>query len=348
MGNASTANSEGQVGLDGQPNRKVRVTLFLVLAAVLITLASPPAALIAGMLYALCLGSPFPRHGHRLAKRLLQLCVVLLGFGMNLPTILRAGWNGSLFAAMTIGSTLILGYGLGRVLKLNRNTSALISAGTAICGGSAIAAVSSVIAVTEAEIAMAMGTVFLLNAVALYLFPLIGHALTLSQQQFGVWAGVAIHDISSVVGAALVYGNGALQTATAVKLSRTLWIIPLTLGLALASNRRWKTAVEQPEDPEAGLDRKRKHARIEIPWFVGLFLLASLTRSYVPGFTRWSPYLAHFARGGLTFVLCLIGASLSPRTLRSVGWKAAAQGMLLWMFISLTSLIVIVHSKMGS
>ncbi len=213
--------------------RAVKMLLFSLLAGALVAWATPPVALVAGMIFAVCIGNPLQKSGHHFAKGLLQICVVMLGFGMNLPVILRAGWNGSLFAALTIGTTLALGYWIGGRLKINRNTSILISAGTAICGGSAIAAVGSVLAVTEGEIAVAMGTVFLLNAAALYLFPVMGHALHLSQHQFGTWAGVAIHDISSVVGAALAYGNDALETATAVKLSRTLWIVPLTLGLAL-------------------------------------------------------------------------------------------------------------------
>src|SRR6516162_1490234 len=201
---------------------------FAILALALVAWGSPPLALVAGMIFALFFGAPFPSHGPRLSKTLLQVCVVLLGFSMNLPVVLRAGLNGSLFAVATIGTTLVLGFWLGGRLALNSKTSALISAGTAICGGSAIAAVGSVIAVTEAEIAVAIGTVFLLNAAALYLFPLAGHALHLSQTEFGLWAGVAIHDISSVVGAAMSYGSGSLETATAVKLSRTLWIAPLT------------------------------------------------------------------------------------------------------------------------
>ena len=219
------------------PSHTAKVIVFVLVAAGLIAWATPPVALVAGMIFTLCLGNPFHHRGHKIAKSLLQICVVMLGFGMNLPVILRAGWNGSLFAALTIGTTLSLGYWIGRRLDINRNTSILISAGTAICGGSAIAAVGSVLAVTEGEIAVAMGTVFLLNAVALYLFPFLGHALHLSQHQFGVWAGVAIHDVSSVVGAALPYGNDALETATAVKLSRTLWIVPLTLGLVFAAGR---------------------------------------------------------------------------------------------------------------
>jgi uncharacterized integral membrane protein (TIGR00698 family) len=311
-----------------------------IVVVVLIVWATPPVALLAGMGFALFAGNPLGKHGHKVAKRLLQACVVMLGFGMNLPVILRAGWDGSLFAGATIATTLLLGYGLGRWLNLNRNTTALISAGTAICGGSAIAAVGSVLVVAEGEIAVALGTVFLLNAVALYLFPLVGHALHLSPHQFGVWAGVAIHDISSVVGAAMVFGGDALETATAVKLSRTLWIIPVTLGLAIALGRKARPEAGGGAPSELPAPRKR---RVEIPWFIGLFLLASLARSYWPVVAEWSAQISHLARVGLTAVLFLIGASLSLRTLRAVGWKAAGLGLALWVFISTASLAVVLY-----
>ncbi|HTY88044.1 MAG TPA: putative sulfate exporter family transporter [Candidatus Acidoferrum sp.] len=328
---ASCRDSAGRIG---------RIAVFALMIAALAAWASPPAALVAGILFALCLGNPFPRHSHKVAKRLLQICVVLLGFGMNLPTVLKAGWNGAVFALVTIALTLLVGYWAGRALKLNGNTAALISAGTAICGGSAIAAVSSVLTVTEAEIAMAMGTVFLFNAVALYLFPLLGHGLHLSPHQFGLWAGVAIHDISSVVGAAFNYGQGALETATAVKLSRTLWIIPVTLGMAFtlgACNRRRDAAGSQT-------GKTRRRVKANAPWFIGLFLLASMARSFIPAVNHWTPVITGASKWGLTVVLCLIGAGLSPAALRQVGWRAAAQGVLLWIFISVTSLLVILHA----
>jgi len=201
-------------------------------------------------------------------------------------------------------------------------------------------------AVTEGEIAVAMGTVFLLNAVALYLFPWFGLALHLSQTQFGVWSGMAIHDISSVVGAALPYGNQALETATAVKLSRTLWIVPLTLGLVFAHSRRQRL---KRTGATTGWSHGLKSgtAKLQVPWFIGFFLLASLARSYVPGIAEWSPQIGHVAKVGLTLVLFLIGASLSLGTLRVVGWKAAVQGMLLWGFISVGSLLMIVFGHVG-
>jgi uncharacterized integral membrane protein (TIGR00698 family) len=314
----------------------IRNATFVGLAGVLMFWGSPPLALLAGTVFALAFGVPFAPAGSQFAKRLLQLCVVLLGFSMNLPEVLRAGLDGSLFAAATIGATLLLGYWLGGRLALNAKTTTLISAGTAICGGSAIAAVGAVIAVSEAEIAVAIGTVFLLNAAALYIFPVIGHALDLSQTQFGLWSGVAIHDISSVVGATMSYGPDSLATATAVKLSRTLWIVPLTLVLAMAFRQKQQSSAPPPET--AG---KMGKWNTTVPWFIGFFLLASLSRSLIPAVAGWTAGISQIARAGMTLVLCLIGASLSPSTLRVLGWRAATLGVALWVFISVTALAAI-------
>jgi uncharacterized integral membrane protein (TIGR00698 family) len=324
------------------PGHFVKVTALVVAATGLVLWASPPTALVAGILFALLIGHPFAHWNHHVTKWLLQICVVLLGFGMNLPVVLRLGLNGSLFAAATIGATLLLGWWVGRRLALDRKTTTLISVGTAICGGSAIAAVSSVIGASEAEIAVSIGTIFLLNAVALYVFPLAGHLLHLSQAQFGLWAGVAIHDISSVVGAGLSYGPDALQTATAVKLSRTLWIVPLTLAIAFGLGRR------KPAGAGAEVSQRAKKFKIAVPWFIGFFLLASLLRSYVPAISEWSPELSGIARRGMILVLFLIGTSLSLRAVRVVGWRTVATGLVLWLFISITSLLAICGLHLAS
>ena len=315
-----------------------RQTLFLCCAALCLTpWASPPIALTLGAVLALTDENPFAHLGKALSGRLLQVCVVMLGFGMDLPVVLRAGANGAGFAALTIAATLALGWWLGRALGIRPKTSALISVGTAICGGSAIAAVGSVIGVAEGEITVAMGTVFILNAVALYVFPVMGHALHLSQAQFGTWAGVAIHDISSVVGAASRYGLSALQTATAVKLSRALWIIPMAFGAAYAF--RPPTGAAANHDDMARAEKPS----VKVPWFVGFFLLASVLRSYVPGVAHAAPVLSHTATVGLTLTLFLIGSGLSAQTLRRVGWRPLLQGVLLWVFISVSSLGIIMH-----
>lgn len=301
--------------------------LFIGLALLCLTpWASPPLALGAGMALALTLGNPFPIVGKRAAPRLLQGCVVLLGFGMNLAVVLKAGSSGAAFAAVSIGVTFALGYWLRGRLGIAQKTSALISAGTAICGGSAIAAVGSVIDAEEGEMTVAMGTVFVLNAVALFVFPPVGHALGLTPTQFGTWAGVAIHDISSVVGAAAHYGDGALGTATAVKLSRALWIVPVSLAAAFAFRRG---AVTEPGAAPG---------KLHIPWFIGLFLLASVARTLLPPVAALSPALTHLATVGLTVTLFLIGTGLSRETLRRVGWKPMAQGVALWLVISAGSL----------
>ena len=316
-----------------------RQTLFLCAAVFCLTpWASPPLALTLGAVLALTHENPFAHLGKALSGRLLQVCVVLLGFGMDLPVVLKAGANGAGFAALTIATTLALGWWLGKLLGILPKTSALISAGTAICGGSAIAAVGSVIGVAEGEITVAMGTVFILNAVALYLFPVMGHALHLSQVQFGTWAGVAIHDVSSVVGAASHYGLNALQTATAVKLSRALWIIPVAFGAAYA----FRPGTDRGARGEDRVDPARK-PKVAVPWFVGFFLLASVLRSYVPGVAHAAPTLSHAATVGLTLTLFLIGAGLSAQTLRSVGWRPLLQGVVLWVFISIASLGIIMR-----
>ena len=310
--------------------------LFLAAAAFCLSpWASPPIALALGMGLALTYENPFHRLARDAARLLLQACVILLGFGMNLAVVLQAGKSGMLFAAGSIAGTLTLGYAAGKWLKIGGKTSALISAGTAICGGSAIAAVGSVIGAAEGEMTVAMGTVFLLNALALYVFPIFGHALGLSQAQFGTWCGIAIHDISSVVGAASRYGLPALQTATAVKLSRALWIVPVSLAAALAF-RRDPAPVGNGGPPVA-------QGRLQVPWFIGLFLLASVARSFVPGVAGAAPLLSHLATVGLTLTLFLIGAGLSRETLKAVGWKPMAQGILLWLAISAGSLLVILH-----
>ncbi len=313
--------------------------------------ASPPIALALGMFLALTHENPYHHVGKHTAKLLLQACVVFLGFGMNLAVVLQAGKSGMLFAVGSIAGTLALGYIVGKWLKISGKTSALISAGTAICGGSAIAAVGSVIGAAEGEMTVAMGTVFLLNAVALYVFPILGHTLGLSQTQFGTWCGVAIHDISSVVGAASRYGLPALQTATAVKLSRALWIVPVAIAAALTFRRRdpapAPARMGSLTNTTFGFDPNQTptpaQGKLQVPWFIGLFLLASVARSFVPGVAGASPVLSHIATVGLTLTLFLIGAGISQKTLKMVGWKPMAQGILLWLAISAGSLLVILR-----
>lgn len=329
-----------------RPTLFTRQILFLLAALFCLTpWSSPPLALALGIFLALTHENPFSHVGKHMAKWLLQGCVIALGFGMNLAVVLEAGKNGLLFAAGSIVLTLGLGVVVGRLLHINPKTSALISSGTAICGGSAVAAVGSVIGAVEGDITVSMGTTFLLNAIALYVFPLVGHALNLSQTQFGTWAGVAIHDISSVVGAASHYGPSALETATAVKLSRALWIVPVAFGAAFAFRAPRPRSVT---GDNIGFDPTQTNnaakGKLQIPWFIGLFLLASIARSFVPGVAAIAPTVSHLATLGLTLTLFLIGAGISANTLKAVGGKPLLQGLLLWLVISTGSLLVIVET----
>lgn len=285
---------------------------------------SPPLALACGLALAFTIGNPFPKLTGRPTKLLLQGSVVLLGFGMNLSAVYRAGKDGILFTIATIFGTLLFGHLVGRLLRVNDKTSSLISSGTAICGGSAIAAVAPAINAGAEEMSVSLGTVFVLNSIALFLFPVIGHSLDLTQGQFGVWAAIAIHDTSSVVGAAQTYGTQALAIATTVKLARALWIAPVAFLFAYIYR-------------EKGSEKK---AKLAIPWFIFLFLLATVVRTYSPSIVEPSIFdaLVNVAKAGMTITLFLIGASLSRRTLKAVGFRPLLQGVILWLVISCVSL----------
>jgi uncharacterized integral membrane protein (TIGR00698 family) len=277
---------------------------------------SPPLALALGLALALTLGSPYKTS--KATKLLLQVSVVGLGFGMNLHKVIEAGRAGFLFTVATIAGTLIAGFLLGRAMRIDSSTAHLISSGTAICGGSAIAAVGPVLGASDEEMSVSLGTVFILNSIALFVFPLLGAALQLTQTQFGVWAAIAIHDTSSVVGAASAYGAEALQIATTVKLTRALWIVPLTLGTALAFRKR--------------------STRVALPWFILFFVIASVVRTYVPAPQVTWDTLVRIARIGLTVTLFLIGSSLSRASLAKVGIRPLILGVVLWIVISAAGL----------
>ncbi|MFE3867808.1 YeiH family protein [Flavobacterium sp. LS2P90] len=284
---------------------------------------SPPIALLLGLVLANLSGHPFLHLNHKATNILLQISVVGLGFGMNVNSALSAGKEGFLFTITSIFSTLILGTFLGRWFNIDKKTSHLISCGTAICGGSAIAAIAPVIQSDEKQTSAALGVIFILNSVALFLFPAVGHALDLSQKEFGLWCAIAIHDTSSVVGASSKYGPEALQIATTVKLARALWIIPVALITSVIF--------------------KNKSSKLKIPYFIGLFILAMITNTYVPQTAVIAPHLVYIAKIGLTVTLFLIGAGLNLNALKSVGLKPLLQGISLWIFIAIGTLVTIIY-----
>ena len=303
----------------------LRIAVFAALLIFCVTpWASPPIALALGLALALTIGHPFASRNSKATKLLLQTSVVLLGFGMNLQKVVEAGRTGFVFTVVTIVGTLLLGFLLGRAMNINRTISHLISSGTAICGGSAIAAVGPVVNATDEEMSVALGTIFILNSIALFIFPVIGHRLGMTQPQFGVWAAIAIHDTSSVVGAAAKYGSEALQIATTVKLTRALWIVPVTLATAFFF--------------------KRKSAKLTIPWFILYFVIASVLRTYISAPAEVWSTLTMLARIGLTITLFLIGAGLSRRSIAAVGARPLILGVLLWIAISCVSLFAVLRT----
>jgi len=290
----------------------------LILAAT--GLVSPPIALAGGLIYGFSFLHPFHVEAKKLSKLLLQASVVGLGFGMDLQQVLQAGRSGFIYTAGSISIALLLGWGLGRLLRVKQRISYLISAGTAICGGSAIAAIAPITNASQEEIAVSLGTVFVLNSIALLTFPAIGTALHMTQAQFGLWSALAIHDISSVVGATAKYGVVALTVGTTVKLARALWIVPLSVGTAMANKSK---------------------ARIQWPWFILFFCLAAVSNTYVHIFQSAYPVLKHLGGIGLTVTLFLIGTGLSMKTLREVGVRPFLQGILLWILVAVGSLTLI-------
>lgn len=287
---------------------------------------TPPLALFLGLAFALLCGQAHPKFNKKTSKYLLQYSVVGLGFGMNLQASLASGKEGMEFTIISVVGTLLIGWLIGRkFLKVDRDTSYLISSGTAICGGSAIAAVGPVLKAKDSEMSVALGTIFILNAIALFVFPMIGHALNMSQHEFGTWAAIAIHDTSSVVGAGAAYGEEALKVATTIKLTRALWIIPLALVTSFIF--------------------KSKGQKISIPWFIFFFVLAMIFNTYVLGTTEMGAMIGEginsLARKTLTITLFFIGASLSRDVLKAVGIKPLIQGTLLWIVISVSTLAYI-------
>ena len=284
---------------------------------------TPPVALFLGLVFALLCGQAYPKFNKKVSKKLLQYSVVGLGFGMNLHASLASGKEGMLFTIVSVVGTMLIGMFIGRkMLKVSRDTSYLISSGTAICGGSAIAAVGPVIKAKDSDMSVALATIFVLNAIALFIFPVLGEWLGLTQQEFGTWAAIAIHDTSSVVGAGAAYGEEALQVATTIKLTRALWVIPLALVTSFIF--------------------KSKDQKVSIPWFILWFIVAIMINTYLlDTVPQVGKAISGLARKGLIITMFFIGASLSTDVLKAVGVKPLVQGVLLWLVISIGSLAYI-------
>ena len=302
----------------------IRKTIFLIAAIASLTpFVEPPLALFLGIVLAQLIRHPYEKYNNRATGLLLKISVVGLGFGMNAIEAAQAGKQGILFTIASISLTFLIGLAAGKLMAVNKKTAILISTGTAICGGSAIAAVAPVIGAKENEISVSLATVFILNSIALLIFPPIGNWFNLSQSQFGMWAAIAIHDTSSVVGAAHKFGAQALQIATIVKLERALWIIPVSFIMALAF--------------------KSSKNKIKIPWFIFFFVVAMFLNTFLPQIHQLDQMIVFAAKRGLTLTLFLIGAGLTRNALKTVSLRPMVLGVLLWVMISVSSLIVIIN-----
>ena len=298
-----------------------KILFFLLVVFCVSPFASSPVALALGIAFTIIIGNPYEQKVHKYIHLLLQISIVGLGFGLQLDEAMKAGREGITLTIMSITTVMVLGYFLGKFLKIDRPLSYLISVGTAICGGSAIAAVTPIIKPTTKQMSLALAIVFTLNSVALFIYPAIGHLLNMTQEQFGLWCAIGIHDTSSVVGAANKYGDIALKVATTVKLSRALWIIPISLLTMVLF--------------------KTKGAKIKIPWFIGYFIIAILLHTYFPIFEGFSHIATTAAKSGLNLTLFFIGSTISIQTLKTISWKPLFLAVVLWIIISVGSLLII-------
>ena len=298
-----------------------KILFFTLVIFCISPFASSPLALTLGISFTILIGNPYEQRVHKYINVLLKISIVGLGFGLQLNEALKAGREGIALTIMSITTVMILGYFLGKFLKIERPLSYLISVGTAICGGSAIAAVTPIIKPTTKQMSLALAIVFTLNSVALFIYPPVGHLLNMTQEQFGLWCAIGIHDTSSVVGAANRYGDIALKVATTVKLSRALWIIPMSLLTMVLF--------------------KTKGAKVKIPWFIGYFIIAILLHTYFPIFEGFSHIATTAAKSGLNLTLFFIGSTISIQTLKTISWKPLFLAIILWVIISVGSLLMI-------
>ena len=283
-------------------------------------IVSPPIALFLGIIFVNIFGQVF--NADKIIKIVLQVSIVGLGFGINLKQALQAGSEGFLFTVFSITLIVVLGIALGYIFRIDKIITQLISFGTAICGGSAIAAIAPILKADGKQTSVSLGIIFLLNALALFIFPEIGQYFHLSQNQFGIWSAIAIHDTSSVVGAASKYGHEALQTATTVKLARALWIIPISFMLSFLN---------------------KSGGKVKIPYFIGFFILAILVNSYFPAIKEVTNYVVDFSKSSLKVALFLIGTGLSFQNLKNIGIKPLLLGIILWVVISVISLFAVLE-----
>lgn len=302
-------------------NKNFLKILFIILAALCFSpVVSPPIALFLGIIFVNIFGQVF--NADKIIKIVLQVSIVGLGFGINLKQALQAGSEGFLFTVFSITLIVVLGIVLGYIFRIDKIITQLISFGTAICGGSAIAAIAPILKADGKQTSVSLGIIFLLNALALFIFPEIGQYFHLSQNQFGIWSAIAIHDTSSVVGAASKYGHEALQTATTVKLARALWIIPISFVLSFLN---------------------KSGGKIKIPYFIGFFVLAILVNSYFPAIKEVTDYVVDFSKSSLKVALFLIGTGLSFQNLKNIGIKPLLLGIILWVVISVISLFAVLE-----
>lgn len=302
-------------------NKNSLKILFIILAALcFFPVVSPPIALFLGIIFVNIFGQVF--NADKIIKIVLQVSIVGLGFGINLKQALQAGSEGFLFTVFSITLIVVLGIVLGYIFRIDKIITQLISFGTAICGGSAIAAIAPILKADGKQTSVSLGIIFLLNALALFIFPEIGQYFHLSQNQFGIWSAIAIHDTSSVVGAASKYGHEALQTATTVKLARALWIIPISFMLSFLN---------------------KSGGKVKIPYFIGFFILAILVNSYFPAIKEVTDYVVDFSKSSLKVALFLIGTGLSFQNLKNIGIKPLLLGIILWVVISVISLFAVLE-----
>ena len=302
-------------------NKNSLKILFIILAALCFSpVVSPPIALFLGIIFINIFGQVF--NADKIIKIVLQVSIVGLGFGINLKQALQAGSEGFLFTVFSITLIVVLGIALGYIFRIDKIITQLISFGTAICGGSAIAAIAPILKADGKQTSVSLGIIFLLNALALFIFPEIGQYFHLSQNQFGIWSAIAIHDTSSVVGAASKYGHEALQTATTVKLARALWIIPISFMLSFLN---------------------KSGGKVKIPYFIGFFILAILVNSYFPAIKDVASYVVDFSKSSLKVALFLIGTGLSFQNLKNIGIKPLLLGIILWVVISVISLFAVLE-----